>query len=383
MKYNQAVTASCTNITSGEVEDYTVQIGGGIDNVAPTANANGPYSADAGTAISMSSAGSTDSDGSISSYSWNFGDGTVNSTAANPTHTYATAGTYTVTLTVTDNDGEKDTSTTTATIKAIGGATYCTVTGGGTHEWIAGVAVGGLNNTSTQDNYKDNTNLTANLTSGANSITLTPGFSNGSYTEHWAVWIDYNGDGDFDDAGENVVSGVSGKAAVTALITPPASAAGITTRMRVAMKYNQAVTASCTNITSGEVEDYTVTIAGSGTGGGDVVNACSTESPFTGQNLTAADAICVPTSTNSNGISYLYIQVPANTSNMSIKLAHGTGNADLYYDAATWATTSNNTHRSTGSGNTESITVNNPAQQYHFIGVTGAHSGATLLVEYN
>jgi hypothetical protein len=39
--------------------------------------------------------------------------------------------------------------------------------------------------------------------------------------------------------------------------------------------------------------------------------------------------------------------------------------------------------QSLGSGNTESISVNNPAQQYHFIGVTGAHSGATLLVEFN
>ena len=475
MKYNQAVTAPCTNIASGEVEDYTVTIAGGIDNVAPTANANGAYSADAGMAISMSSAGSTDSDGTIASYSWNFGDGTATSTGANPSHTYTTAGNYTVTLIVTDNDGATDTSTTTATINAVGGATYCSVTGGGTYEWIAGVAVGGLNNTSTQDNYKDNTHLTANLTAGANSITLTPGYDNGTYTEHWAVWIDYNGDGDFVDAGENVVSGVSGKGAVTATITPPASALGVTTRMRVAMKYNQAVTAPCTNIASGEVEDYTVTISGStggnnsapvantdgpytglegtgvamssngssdsdgsivgyswnfgdgtalstsanpnhtyasagnytvtltvtdddnatssttttatisgsGTVGGDIVNACSTEAPFTGQNLTAADAICVPTSTSSTGVSYLYIQVPANTNSLSVKLAHGTGNADLYYDASTWATTTNNTLQSTGSGNTESITVNNPAQQYHFIGVTGAHSGATLLVEFN
>ncbi|MCU7797598.1 MAG: PKD domain-containing protein [Candidatus Thiodiazotropha sp. (ex Myrtea spinifera)] len=86
-------------------------------NVAPTANANGDYAGTAGVAVSFSSAGSSDSDGSIASYAWDFGDG-GSSTQANPNHSYTSAGSYTVTLTVTDNDGATDSDTATATISA-------------------------------------------------------------------------------------------------------------------------------------------------------------------------------------------------------------------------------------------------------------------------
>jgi type II secretory pathway pseudopilin PulG len=46
--------------------------------------------------------GSTDSDGTISSWAWSFGDATT-STQQNPSKTFSAAGTYTVSLTVTDN----------------------------------------------------------------------------------------------------------------------------------------------------------------------------------------------------------------------------------------------------------------------------------------
>jgi PKD repeat protein len=74
-------------------------------NVAPIAVASAtPSTGTAPVAVTYSSAGSADSDGTIAAYSWTFGDGTT-STAANPSKTYTTAGTYSATLRVTDNVG--------------------------------------------------------------------------------------------------------------------------------------------------------------------------------------------------------------------------------------------------------------------------------------
>jgi PKD repeat protein len=108
---------TCQGVVSLLAGTNIYSIDGAVQNAAPTANANGAYNGSENVAVSFSSAGSADSDGSIASYNWNFGDGTT-STSANPNHTYATANTYNVTLTVTDNEGATTTSNTTATITA-------------------------------------------------------------------------------------------------------------------------------------------------------------------------------------------------------------------------------------------------------------------------
>ena len=87
----------------------------------PSAALNGPYTSDEGSAVSMSGSGSSDVDGTITSYAWDFGDGTTG-TGASVSHTYAQEGSYTVTLVVTDNDGLTSSATSTATVANVAAA---------------------------------------------------------------------------------------------------------------------------------------------------------------------------------------------------------------------------------------------------------------------
>ncbi|OQY05369.1 MAG: hypothetical protein B6I20_01400 [Bacteroidetes bacterium 4572_117] len=114
------VILSVTDNDGATTTDETTATIGGSGNIAPVANANGPYSADEGVSISFSSAGSNDSDGTIASYLWNFGDGNT-STDTNPTHAYTSGGTYSVSLTVTDNEGATGIDQVTATISGSSG----------------------------------------------------------------------------------------------------------------------------------------------------------------------------------------------------------------------------------------------------------------------
>ena len=241
---NQASDSSVVNVSAG--------------NEAPIAQVNGPFEEYVNTSIAFSSVGSIDNDGTITSYFWDFGDGN-SSTQANPTHTYQTASTYTVELTVTDNNNAASSMSTTAVVKPII-IDYCAITGNTGYEWIAGVDIGGTSNTSAKEGYADFTQINMPLTAGNNTVSLTAG---GNYSEHWAIWLDTNSNGQFETS-EQLLSGLSGAGTVVGQLPIDNSLIGLTTRMRVVMKYGSAPTTACGSIGDGEAEDYTVTIVDSG-----------------------------------------------------------------------------------------------------------------------
>jgi PKD repeat protein len=111
-----------------------------VANVAPVANAGGPYSGVVGSMIGFDGTASSDADGTIASYSWDFGDGGVAS-GPSPTHSYSVDGSFTVTLTVTDNDGLTGTDSTSAVINPAGGNTPPVAQANGPYSGTEGSAV--------------------------------------------------------------------------------------------------------------------------------------------------------------------------------------------------------------------------------------------------
>ena len=144
-----------------------------------------------------------------------------------------------------------------------GNATFCVSKGNSVaDEYISRVQLGTINNSSTGGNgYSNFTSISTSLTKGSSStITVTPTWTGTSYNEGYAVWIDYNQNGDFGDSGELVWSKAASKTTpVSGSFTVPSSALNGATRMRVSMKYN-GVPTQCEAFSYGEVEDYTVNI---------------------------------------------------------------------------------------------------------------------------
>jgi PKD repeat protein len=81
---------------------HTVTVAGRL----ATASFTGPAAVGVGHPAAFNASGSSDPNGTITSYRWDFGDGQTSTTSA-PTasHAYAVAGPVTVTLTITDNSG--------------------------------------------------------------------------------------------------------------------------------------------------------------------------------------------------------------------------------------------------------------------------------------
>ena len=144
-------------------------------------------------------------------------------------------------------------------------------------EWIAQVNFGSIVHSSAKDGYADNTNLQTSIEQGgAYPITVDPGLSWPGHIVnlYWRIWIDFNRDGDFEDAGELVVQDQNTSATLTSNILVPANAAIGLARMRISMK-KDAYAGPCELFGNGEVEDFAVNIIPSSGGSNCFINATS------------------------------------------------------------------------------------------------------------
>ncbi|WP_299619244.1 S8 family serine peptidase [uncultured Tenacibaculum sp.] len=241
----------------------------GSDTQAPSAPSNVQASSITKTTATVSWSASSDNVG-VTGYEVFQGStslGTVTGTSANLTGLTADTS-YTISVRAQDAAGNQSAAgsvTFTTESDTPAPVSYCASSGNRTQfEWIDNVELGGIANaTGAGSGYSDFTSQVGTLARGSsNSMIVSAGFSGQAYTEFWAVWIDFNRNGTFEDS-EKVVSGSSSSANnLSATVAVPSDAVLGQTRMRVSMKYNAAQTA-CESFADGEVEDYTINIVAS------------------------------------------------------------------------------------------------------------------------
>jgi PKD repeat protein len=141
---------------------------------------------------------------------------------------------------------------------------YCNATTETTlsYYYIEQVVLGSINNTTILGNsstgYTDYTAISTSLTAGATypmEVHFYPEWSGNS----GKVYIDWNGNGDFGDVGEQVLSASGATTPYTSNIVVPANAVNGPTRMRVRLAHYETIT-PCGIHDYGETEDYTVNI---------------------------------------------------------------------------------------------------------------------------
>ncbi|MCJ8321159.1 MAG: collagenase [Colwellia sp.] len=230
-------------------------------------------------------------------------------------------------------------------------------------EHISSVTIASSSNNSGDDNgYGDYSSQAAFEVADNSSITLTSG---ASYDEDWRVWIDFDQNGSFEQ--DELVYSADNQQSTSGILDIPSSAVGTTTRMRIAMAYNNV---SATGGFDGEIEDYTVTIvSGSGTG----------TDPDTGN----GNQESYPVNVGNGDYQHIAIEVPAGTNSLTASLDKNGGSAMLMLNEGSEASARTYDDRDTG-GN--EVSINNPSSGTWYIAIRGRSSGISngeLVVTFN
>lgn len=140
---------------------------------------------------------------------------------------------------------------------------YCEATTANQDEYISNVAFGTINKSSGwQGAVADYTDLTNIMEPGeSQAITVTNG--NAWSSDKVTVWVDWNANKELGDASNEtyVLTSVGGGATFQGNIVVPATAQAAQYRMRVRMTYSSDPE-PCGSASYGEVEDYTIIVAG-------------------------------------------------------------------------------------------------------------------------
>jgi bacillolysin len=149
--------------------------------------------------------------------------------------------------------------------------TYCTSSGTSTQDWIDYFKLGTMQRTSGAEPtgyFNAGTTITPlNIAVGATGIagTISAGYSGSTKKQNYAIYIDFNRNGSFLDAGEKVVgqsSTTNGNNYNFTINIPSTATAGITS-VRVVMRRQPTTITPCLVGNEGETEDYYVNLTAS------------------------------------------------------------------------------------------------------------------------
>ena len=144
-------------------------------------------------------------------------------------------------------------------------AQYCEVTSTSTSYGIGNFTTTGgilnINNSTSGGSYSDYTSMVVAQFEGGTNVEFT--ITSANSTAGMGLWIDWNDDGDFEDAGENVYNSNNYVSVGTGTITIPAGTEVGEYRMRVVANWLSTSPTPCGNLGNaayGEAEDYTFSV---------------------------------------------------------------------------------------------------------------------------
>ncbi len=340
--YTLSSSSACTTLTYGETKDFRI-------TVIPAPNCSGTPNAGSSTitastgcpnqSITLTASGLSIGNGI--SYQWQSapsatGPWTNISGASSLSYTTATAATTYYRMVTACLYSASSNNSNVVSFTPAGGQCQCgsypaNFSSTTYDEEITNVTVGTMNNSSTcattapgtgsiNQRYSNYTGFVTGPSVNQGDVvnfSLTQTSCGGAYTNIFQVFVDFNQDGDFLDAGEfvyNQPTGAYGNQTITGSFLVPAGATLGTTRMRVV---NAESSATATNYAHnlyyyGETEDYCFTVtlpppcAGTPTPGNTLASATSI---FAGQTT----SLSLQNNTSGTGVTYQWQSAPSAT----------------------------------------------------------------------
>jgi len=266
----------CFNGDRGAYEDYTINITAApICTLAPTVSSN-PVNQTINNG--QNTTFSATFLNSPTSYIWEVSsDGGINYTTITNGGVYSTANSATLTITsatgAMSNFRYRVSATNACGTSAVSvpailsvNTTYCAASSSSATYFISGISSdGNLNDTSnmptgySSGGYGNFSNIIIATQVPSGGININIALSGG--VQYVKCFVDWNGDGDFGDMGEEVyTSGTTAFVTTSFGFVVPAAQAQGNYRMRIRSKQSDNTIASCGNYSTGETEDYAIAI---------------------------------------------------------------------------------------------------------------------------